>query len=368
MTVARPLTAASDAQVVVVTSGGRRGAARQARLLVRGLEQEGIVVTVLRHPRVSRGAVGRFRNRAVNRAFRTQLLSTGAGLVIAFGLGPVGVTADALSGTRIALVGSFRGSAQRLGPNGAAAARVRSLSCHVEAWVANSSESAVAVREIVLDTELVVHHIGNIVDSSVSPADPHAWRRRFLVLGQLEQRKRVGDALRAFARAGPPAGWTLTIAGDGPLRDDLRDLSEELGVQEHIELLGWVDRPEVLLREGGILIHPSAAEGTPNSVLEAMSFGLPVIAARWGPGADRLLGPEGEGGPGAPPAGVVAPVGDVDALASGIRWLSGAPDVAAALGGEGRRRIAGWSWEHRWPQWAEVLARFGAVDGPANRG
>jgi glycosyltransferase involved in cell wall biosynthesis len=360
--------AGPSAQVVVVTGGGRRGATRQARLLVRGLEREGIVVTVLAPPRISRGALGRLRARAVTRAFRSELLSTGAGLVIAFGLNPVGATANALSGTRVALVASYRGSEQRLSQNAATAHRVLSLACHVDAWVANSAESAEVLRDMLPVPKKVVDHIGNIVDIPESAVDSRGWTSRVLVLAQLEQRKRVVDAIRSFALAGPPSGWRLSIAGDGPLRDGIRAEVARLGIEEHVELLGWVDRPEALLREGGILIHPSAGEGTPNSVLEAMSFGLPVIAARWGPGADRLLGPEGEGGPGAPPAGVVAPVGDVDALASGIRWLSGAPDVAAAMGGEGRRRIAAWSWEHRWPQWAEVLARFGAVDGPANRG
>lgn len=71
----------------------------------------------------------------------------------------------------------------------------------------------------------------------------------------------------------------LYCAGDGPLRNSITSLIAEEGVQDKIILMGDLDRNEVqqLLRATDIFVIASIYEGLSNSLIEAMSYGLPII-------------------------------------------------------------------------------------------
>ena len=78
---------------------------------------------------------------------------------------------------------------------------------------------------------------------------------------------------------------TLTIAGDGPLRDSLEQLAIKLDVAERVFFAGFVDQSTLLTlyQSSHFFVHPSEQppdgdrEGIPNSLLEAMATGLPCI-------------------------------------------------------------------------------------------
>ncbi len=108
---------------------------------------------------------------------------------------------------------------------------------------------------------------------------------------RLIEKKGLTTSLRAFARFAerwPRA--VFTIAGEGPLLDDLRRLSRELGLAEKIRFTGFVPQSELraLEQSAHVFLHPSEIgpdgnqEGVPNAMLEAMASGLPVLATRHG--------------------------------------------------------------------------------------
>jgi len=68
------------------------------------------------------------------------------------------------------------------------------------------------------------------------------------------------------------------LAGDGPLRQTLRQLAEDLGVSHAIEFLGAVHDIPAFLQGAKFLVHTSDSEGCPNAVMEAMAAGRAVIA------------------------------------------------------------------------------------------
>jgi glycosyltransferase involved in cell wall biosynthesis len=72
---------------------------------------------------------------------------------------------------------------------------------------------------------------------------------------------------------------TLVIVGDGPYRVELERLTAECGVQSLVRFEGQKDKQELLTyyQNADIFILPSAKEGMPNVVLEAMACGLPVL-------------------------------------------------------------------------------------------
>lgn len=120
------------------------------------------------------------------------------------------------------------------------------------------------------------------------PADG-AWR--FVQACRLVAKKGLRTSLRAFARfhADHPKAKFI-VAGEGPLREPMEDLAVELGVRPAVEFRGFLSTKDLsqLYAESHIFLHPSEVtsdqnqEGVPNSMLEAMATGLPVLATNHG--------------------------------------------------------------------------------------
>ncbi len=152
-----------------------------------------------------------------------------------------------------------------------------------------------------------------------------------LMVAEFIARKRHEDLLRAFAElAGDPAvpRARLLLAGTGPLVERAERLVRTLGVERRVHFLGKRPDVPVLMRAASALVLPSSQEGLPRCVLEAMSMGLPVVATRIR-GTTELL----EDG-----CGTLFEVGDVRALAAGLRGVLQDPGAAAETGHRARQR------------------------------
>ena len=121
-----------------------------------------------------------------------------------------------------------------------------------------------------------------------APADG-AWR--FLQACRLIPKKGLATCLRAFAlfhRENPNA--ELFIAGKGPLQPILEALAAQLDVSQDVHFTGFLSQPDLLnlYHDCHVFLHPSEMqadenqEGIPNSILEAMATGMPVLATRHG--------------------------------------------------------------------------------------
>ena len=105
--------------------------------------------------------------------------------------------------------------------------------------------------------------------------------------GRLIEKKGFATSLRAFAEfAAHYPESTLTIAGEGPLQQQLQSQARDLGVTNKMLFRGFISQKELreLFYSSHIFLHPSETgadgnqEGVPNSMLEAMVSGLPVFA------------------------------------------------------------------------------------------
>lgn len=121
------------------------------------------------------------------------------------------------------------------------------------------------------------------------PEDGQAWH--LVQACRLIDKKGLDLTLQAFAgfsKSCPTA--KLTIAGEGPLEDSLRQMARDLGVAERVHFAGFldVDGLRELYHDAHLFIHPSRMtadqnqEGVPNSMVEAMATGLPVLATLHG--------------------------------------------------------------------------------------
>lgn len=108
---------------------------------------------------------------------------------------------------------------------------------------------------------------------------------------RLIEKKGVDTSLRAFAefsKVYPKA--VFTVAGEGPDKAALQALVAELGLTDKVRFIGFLGQEDLarLLYESHLFLHPSQQgadgnqEGVPNSLLEAMSTGLPSFATYHG--------------------------------------------------------------------------------------
>src|SRR6266581_1710217 len=121
------------------------------------------------------------------------------------------------------------------------------------------------------------------------PARDGKWR--VVQACRLIPKKGVATSLRAFAifKKDNP-GAEFFIAGKGPLQSELEMLAGGLGILRDVHFVGFLPQPKLLklYASSHLFLHPSEIspnqdqEGVPNSVLEAMATGLPVVATRHG--------------------------------------------------------------------------------------
>jgi L-malate glycosyltransferase len=197
--------------------------------------------------------------------------------------------------------------------------------------VANSQAAADRLRiEGVPEHKILV--ISNGIDPTAYGERQYSPRpRRIGMIACLREEKRIDVLLAAGPRIlaeYPDAEFV--IAGDGTCRQALEAQARELGIASRVTFLGHRDDVPELLSTMDLFVLPSRSEAFPNSIMEAMAAGLPVVASAVG-GIPELVS-EGRTGH------LVRP-GSPTALAEGLLRLLGDPERAEAFGREGRRTI-----------------------------
>lgn len=124
-------------------------------------------------------------------------------------------------------------------------------------------------------------------DEGFPPDFRGAHRVRIGAVGRIQPVKDQSTLLRAFASmvaARPDLRDVarLVVLGGGPLLADLRALADSLGIADIAWLPGSTNQVPSLLRGLDLFVLPSLNEGISNTILEAMSTGIPVLASRVG--------------------------------------------------------------------------------------
>jgi glycosyltransferase involved in cell wall biosynthesis len=167
-------------------------------------------------------------------------------------------------------------------------------------WIAVSRANAALLGRIFRcePKELAVIHNGTATDvPGVTPDGRRqagrALRREMglpdnsyicLAVGRLEQQKGFDDLIAVapqVIRSLPEVRFL--VAGDGDERESLRAKARDLGVDEHVILLGRRSDVPRLMTAADLFVFPSRFEGHPFALLEAMAHGLPVVSSDNGP-------------------------------------------------------------------------------------
>jgi glycosyltransferase involved in cell wall biosynthesis len=158
---------------------------------------------------------------------------------------------------------------------------------------------------------------------------PLSWEKK------VEGVKRLIKAFSQVNKEYPKA--KLLIVGDGTFRSSLEDLVEKSNLKDHVTFTGYLKNSFVPLSVTDIYTHISLQEGLPIAVLEAMSLGKPVIAAKTGGIPEVIV--NGENGL------LVEP--DVNNIASNIIELSSAKRRMEILGENAQKTIIkGHNWDN----------------------
>ena len=152
--------------------------------------------------------------------------------------------------------------------------------------------------------------------------------RLAIAVGRLVPQKNQDLALRVVAAV---PGAALLLVGDGPLRGELAALADSLGIGDRVRFAGGrSDAPE-LIASADVLLLSSSWEGLPLVVLEALASGTPVVATA-ARGVRELVHDE--------ETALLAPLDDIDALASALRRAFGDKALAERLRDNGLRLAA----------------------------
>ncbi|MFN0092716.1 MAG: glycosyltransferase family 4 protein [Acidimicrobiales bacterium] len=194
------------------------------------------------------------------------------------------------------------------------------------------------------------------------PRPPRAGRPgRILFLANLHESKGAGTLVEAVGLlAARGVEVEAVLAGGAPDANAAATLAaqaERAGVAERVRLAGAVHGEEkrVQFAEADVFCFPSRyeAEGMPLSVLEAMAFGLPVVACDW-----RAVPAVVEHGR----PGLLTPPGDAAALADALERVLGDEGLAASLGDAARRRWEErYTLEHQQAEFERIVCEVSAV-------
>lgn len=171
---------------------------------------------------------------------------------------------------------------------------------------------------------------------------------QIIVTRNLEPVYDIATALHAFAKvlaARPDA--RLDIAGSGPLGDSLAALAKRLGIDHAVTFHGRMEPLQIasLLSSADVLLNPSLADNLPNSVVEALAAGVPVVSTRVG-GVPYLVEHE--------VSALLVPAGDAGALAAGMLRVLAEPALRARLTANGAEIARRHGWDQTRRKWCEL--------------
>jgi glycosyltransferase involved in cell wall biosynthesis len=143
-------------------------------------------------------------------------------------------------------------------------------------------------------------------------------------VGRMDEQKGPLYLIEAFSilLRDSPVELFLVMIGDGPLVSQLKELSSELGIEDHVSFLGYRSDVPRLQAAFTLQVMPSVWEGVPLAGLQAMAAGVPLVASNI-PGPDEVLENDVNS--------VLVPPRDSEALAEALGGILSEPQRRARL-------------------------------------
>jgi glycosyltransferase involved in cell wall biosynthesis len=188
-----------------------------------------------------------------------------------------------------------------------------------------------------------------VIPNGIAPADfqrpPGRSGATIGFIGRLDPIKRVTTLIWAMPMLDP--GISLQIFGEGEDRPAIEAEIARLNLQSRVTLHGFVTAVAAALATLDVLVLPSAAEGFPLVLIEAMAAGVPIVATDVPGIRDVII--DGVNG-------ILAPANNLPGLAAAIRQALTDQELRSKLIEGGREAVAGrFNWETVFKQYESLL-------------
>ncbi|WP_372345101.1 glycosyltransferase [Streptomyces sp. KL116D] len=216
---------------------------------------------------------------------------------------------------------------------------------HVDRWLTLTQEDA---DDWIADG---LHNVGAMPNALAHlPTIPSPRTDKVVCsIGRLADQKGVDMLLDTWAKVAPfRADWQLHVYGAGADEPQLRKQCTELGLDGSVRWLGRTDDVPGVLAASSVFVQSSRGEGFPLALMEAMASAVPCAAFDCAPGVREIVR-DGEDG-------LLAPPGDLDALADRLLRLTGNPRMRDAMGERARINVQRFSQERVLEMWEELFA------------
>ena len=237
-----------------------------------------------------------------------------------------------------------------------------------DAVTANSTYTAGLIREL-HDRPVAIVPFGSTVRTGAEGGASAPGRPfHLLFVGRLVERKGVHYLLDALARVDDDEtsgsrAVHLDVVGEGSMREALEERAAALGLGDRVTFHGFVDDDVLAERyvRADAFVLPATydakgdVEGLGVVLIEAASFGIPLIASQAGGITDIVK--DGE-------TGLLVPPGDAPALAGAITMLAADPSLAERLGSGARAHVErSFSWDRIVETLEKLYRDVGGTDG-----
>lgn len=193
--------------------------------------------------------------------------------------------------------------------------QIEELISECKAFIVLGEHDAYAVKKIVPDAKVVV-----VQNAIQIPDDRVQWDRKchLLYMGVLISAKGVADLIQSLNHlhvTRPDVELELEVCGVGSEEEKLKQYVCEHSLEKMVRFNGWVsgEKKAEMFRNANLLVLPSYTEGLPMAVLEAMSYGMPIISTQVGDLAEIVK--DGENG-------YLIQPGDIEALSEHILLMT----------------------------------------------
>ena len=212
--------------------------------------------------------------------------------------------------------------------------------------VANSPSVAAMLTRVEHVPSRKVTVTPNILDDESLLQPPPGWAEKMaLELGLPEERLVVGvvanlsavkdhaTLLKAIALLTPrwPTLYAVLVGRDAGMKTSLMQLTESLGIADRVRFAGYLPNSPSPHHFFDVSALTSVSEGLPNSLLEAMAAGRPIVATKVGGVPDIVINGS---------TGVLVPSASVELTAKAIESLLSDPDMRRRYGQEARVQAA----------------------------
>lgn len=198
-----------------------------------------------------------------------------------------------------------------------------------------------------------VRRKSNIILNPVNPeffdAQWNETENSLITVGRLYPQKNHELLIRAFSQVHKDIpGICLKICGRGVEEQRLKQLVQELGIEDCVRFLGEINDVKEQLKHSSCFVLSSDYEGLPNALMEAMAVGMPVISTDCPCGGPRMLIRQYENG-------ILVPCNDEESLTKAIIYMMTEKDVRIKFGNQAKQSAKNFNSETVMKKWYSYL-------------